>query len=327
MEAVAHEDPGCAAHRVKLRQRALRVAQGLAALPLEVFHEGEPPEQPPEGRRRVERVAVAVGAALRAAERAAPQACLYGNAKDQVIDVARKADIPIIFWNTDSPSDEEMESYGPCYFVSSAAEQSGVVQGEAAAKYWKEHPEADRNGNGKLDYVMLMGQIGNYDTEMRTKYSIETVQDAGIETNCLLEVVCEWQRAKAQDQMASVISANADDIDFVFANNDDMALGAIEALKAANFFTDESTYIPVLGVDATKVGLQAIEDGTLLATSLNNPVTMGKCIYKLLELLETGQEVNSENLGFEIDEHKRVWLDYVAITKDNIEDADLSKYQ
>ena len=249
------------------------------------------------------------------------------NAKDQVIDVARKADIPIIFWNTDSPSDEEMESYGPCYFVSSAAEQSGVVQGEAAAKYWKEHPEADRNGNGKLDYVMLMGQIGNYDTEMRTKYSIETVQDAGIETNCLLEVVCEWQRAKAQDQMASVISANADDIDFVFANNDDMALGAIEALKAANFFTDESTYIPVLGVDATKVGLQAIEDGTLLATSLNNPVTMGKCIYKLLELLETGQEVNSENLGFEIDEHKRVWLDYVAITKDNIEDADLSKYQ
>mgnify|MGYP001036477127 CR=1 FL=1 len=43
------------------------------------------------------------------------------NAKDQVIDVARKADIPIIFWNTDSPSDEEMESYGPCYFVSSAA--------------------------------------------------------------------------------------------------------------------------------------------------------------------------------------------------------------
>ena len=85
MEAVAHEDPGCAAHRVKLRQRALRVAQGLAALPLEVFHEGEPPEQPPEGRRRVERVAVAVGAALRAAERAAPQACLYVPAPGAVV--------------------------------------------------------------------------------------------------------------------------------------------------------------------------------------------------------------------------------------------------
>lgn len=249
------------------------------------------------------------------------------NAKDQVIDVARKADLPIIFWNTDSPSDEEMDSYGPCYFVSSAAEQSGVVQGEAAAKYWKEHPEADRNGNGKMDYVMLMGQIGNYDTEMRTKYSIDTVKEAGVETNCLLEVVCEWQRAKAQDQMASVISANADDIDIVFANNDDMALGAIEALKAAGYFTDESNYIPVLGVDTTKVGLQALEDGTMLATSLNNPVTMGKCIYKILELLEAGEEITSENLGYDIDEHKRVWLDYVAITKDNLEDADLSKYE
>ena len=228
------------------------------------------------------------------------------NAKDQVIDGARKADLAFIFRN---------------------AEQSGVVQGEAAAKYWKEHPEADRNGNGKMDYVMLMGQIGNYDTEMRTKYSIDTVKEAGVETNCLLEVVCEWQRAKAQDQMASVISANADDIDIVFANNDDMALGAIEALKAAGYFTDESNYIPVLGVDATKVGLQALEDGTMLATSLNNPVTMGKCIYKILELLEAGEEITSENLGYDIDEHKRVWLDYVAITKDNLEDADLSKYE
>ena len=39
----------------------------------------------------------------------------------------------------------------PADFVSSAAEQSGVVQGEAAAKYWKEHPEADRNGNGNME--------------------------------------------------------------------------------------------------------------------------------------------------------------------------------
>ncbi len=160
------------------------------------------------------------------------------NAKDQVIDVARKQ-IFRSFSGTQILLPTKMDSYGPCYFVSSAAEQSGVVQGEAAAKYWKEHPEADRNGNGKMDYVMLMGQIGNYDTEMRTKYSIDTVKEAGVETNCLLEVVCEWQRAKAQDQMASVISANADDIDIVFANNDDMALGAIEALKAAGYFTDE----------------------------------------------------------------------------------------
>ena len=36
---------------------------------------------------------------------------------------------------------------------------------------------------------------------MRTKYSIDTVKEAGVETNCLLEVVCEWQRAKAQDQI------------------------------------------------------------------------------------------------------------------------------
>ena len=63
----------------------------------------------------------------------------------------------------------------------------------------------------------------------------------------------------------------------------------------------------------------------MLATSLNNPVTMGKCIYKILELLEAGEEITSENLGYDIDEHKRVWLDYVAITKDNLEDAESFK--
>lgn len=248
----------------------------------------------------------------------------------QLIEACKEADIAFVTYNCNAPSDEEVESYDKFYFVSSAAEASGRIQGEAAAEYWKEHPEADRNGNGKMDYVMLQGTLGFYDTEMRTKYSIEAVENAGIEVNELISVACEFQRAKAQDQMASVIAAHADDIDVVFANNDDMALGAIEALKAAGFFTgDESTYIPVLGVDATAPGCQALKDGTLLATSLNNPVVMGNVCYQVIEWMREGKEITQEMLdeaGFDtatIDDHHRIWLDYVPITAENADEANI----
>ncbi|MDC7125252.1 MAG: galactose ABC transporter substrate-binding protein [Spirochaetales bacterium] len=241
------------------------------------------------------------------------------NDSASMIQKAKDQNIPILFVNCTSPTEEELASYDKVYHISSAAEQSGWIQGDAVSEYWKAHSDADRNGNGKLDYIMLVGMQGNYDSQMRTDKSIERVVDNGIEVNCLQEMLCDWQRGKAMNQVASVLAANGNDIDAIFANNDDMALGAIEALKASGYLGD-GPYIPVVGVDATKVGVQAIEEGTLLATSLNNPVTLGKTIYKVLTLLDEGQPITDETVGATMT-GKHIWLDYVAITKDNIEDA------
>ncbi len=79
------------------------------------------------------------------------------NAKAEIIKQAKEKGVTIIFANTDSPSDEEFTLYDKVYHVSSLADQSGTIIGEQLAKYWKEHPEADRNGNGQMDYVMLLG--------------------------------------------------------------------------------------------------------------------------------------------------------------------------
>jgi methyl-galactoside transport system substrate-binding protein len=242
------------------------------------------------------------------------------NDSASMIAKAKKQDIPILFINCTSPTEDELNSYDKVYHISSAAEQSGWIQGDAVSEYWKANPAtADRNGNGKLDYVMLVGMQGNYDSQMRTEKSIERVEENGIEVNCLSQMLCNWQRGEAMNQVASILAAQGDDIDAIFSNNDDMALGAIEALKASGYFGN-GDYIPVVGVDATKVGVSALEDGTLLATSLNNPVTLGNTIYKILTLLDEGKEVTSETVGKQMT-GKHVWLDYVAITKDNIEDA------
>lgn len=85
-----------------------------------------------------------------------------------------------IFANTDSPSDENFEKNDKLYSVSSVATQSGTIMGEAIADYWQENPDADRNGNGKLDYIMLLGIQGHYDTTVRSQYSVQAIEDAEI---------------------------------------------------------------------------------------------------------------------------------------------------
>ncbi len=243
-----------------------------------------------------------------------------------ICNQAKSEGVTTIFANTDSPSDEDFANYPNLYLVTSRATQSGTIMGEAAAKYWKEHPEADRNHNGKMDYIMLLGFTWHYDTQVRAQYSIQAVEDAGIQTNRIGgEVVAEYNRGKAQEMTAALLANYGDDVDVIFACNDDMALGAIEALKADGFFKDEKTYIPVCGVDATAVGVDALKDGTLLVTSLNNPVKLGKAIYKTMWLLENGKDVTTDTMamdGVEVEGH-RIWISYTAITKDN---ADAASY-
>ncbi|MBQ4512339.1 MAG: galactose ABC transporter substrate-binding protein [Anaerolineaceae bacterium] len=242
----------------------------------------------------------------------------------EICEQGKEEGVTMIFANTDSPSDEDFENYENLYLVTSRAEMSGTMMGKAVVDYWTSHPEADRNGNGKLDYIMLLGFTWHYDTQVRAEYSIAACEEAGIETNRIGgEVIAEYNRGKAQEMVAALLANYGDDIDVVFACNDDMALGAIEALKAGGFFQDEASFIPVCGVDATVVGCEAVEEGTMLVTALNNPVKLGKAIYKVMWLLENGQEVTTETLdmeGVEVEGH-RVWINYVGITKDNLEEA------
>ena len=136
-------------------------------------------------------------------------------------------------------------------------------------------------------------------------------------------VICDFQRAKAQENVEALLANFGDDIDCILADNDDEALGAIAALQAHGYLTDDSNYIPVVGVDATAPGCEAIKNGTMLGTSLNNPVKLGKAIYKVMYLLTKGEEVTTETLdmeGVNVDGHK-VIIDYIPITVDNLDEA------
>lgn len=236
-----------------------------------------------------------------------------------IIDKAQKANIPVVFFNRE-PLPEDMKKWDKVYYVGAKAEQSGTMEGQLAVDYWKAHPEADKNKDGKMQYIMLKGEPGHQDAELRTKYSIKAVEDAGIKVDKLAEDTAMWDRVKGQEKMAAFLASHGDKIEIVFANNDDMALGAIEALKANGYFKDNK-FMPVVGVDATAPALKALEDGTLLGTVLNDAKNQGKATFNLSYVLAQGKTVDKASAGYDITDGKYVWVPYKIITKANMAEA------
>ena len=88
----------------------------------------------------------------------------------------------------------------------------------------------------------------------------------------------------------------------MLANNDNMALGAIEALKANGYFGDGGKYMPVVGVDATAPALESHRAGELLGTVLNDAMNQGKATFNLACVLAGGGTPTAENTGYD---HRR----------------------
>ncbi len=236
-----------------------------------------------------------------------------------IVQKAKAAGIPVVFFNRE-PFKEDMAKYDKAYYVGAIAEQSGTMEGKLAVDYWKAHPEADLNKDGVMQYVMLKGEPGHQDAELRTKFSIKAIEDAGIKVQKVAEDTGMWDRVKGQEKMAAFLGAHKD-IEIVFANNDDMALGAIEALKAAGYFTG-GKFMPVVGVDATAPALAALKDGTLLGTVLNDAKNQGAATANLSMVLAKGEKPTKANVGYEIKDGKYVWVDYKPITKANMKEAE-----
>lgn len=237
-----------------------------------------------------------------------------------IIDKAQAADIPVVFLNRE-PLEGDMQKWDKVYYVGAQAKESGTMSGQLLADYWKAHPEADKNGDGVLQYAMLKGEPGHQDAELRTTFSIQAIEDAGIKVEKLAEDTAKWDRVKGQEKMAAFLETYGDRIEAVLANNDDMALGAIKALKAAGYFKGDK-YMPVVGVDATEPAVKALKDGTMLGTVLNDAANQGKAAVMLAAVLARDEAPTRDNVGFDITDGQYIWISYKKITKDNVDEAD-----
>lgn len=232
--------------------------------------------------------------------------------------------VPIIFFNKEITDYDVINSYENAYQVTSTGGDYGAsIQAQMVIDYWKEHPEMDKNGDGKLQLVYLMGDPGHTASQPRCDYLKSTIEDAGIEIDLLAEDTGMWVTATAKEKMDAWVSKYGDEIECCVAGNDAMALGALSAVEAAGFNTDgeeSNKYIPIYGIDALPEILSKIESGEITGSVLQDAKTQGQTIVKMAENLTNGKDAMDGIEGVEMEEEaKAVRVPYQAITKDNLD--------
>ena len=232
----------------------------------------------------------------------------------EIIDLARDNDVPIIFFNRE-PVAEDLMQWDGLYYVGAEAKQSGVMQGELAVDAIQaEGSQIDRNKDGKIQYVVLEGEPGHQDAIIRTENAVETLKNNGIELEKLSYGIANWNRAQAQNRMLLLISQYQNKIELVLANNDDMALGAIDAYKKLNY--TESALPVFFGIDGTDVGLKAVLDSEMAGTVYNDKEGQAEAMAELAVALVIGEGM--DKIKFEKD--KYVYLPYSKVTAENVGD-------
>ncbi len=234
-----------------------------------------------------------------------------------VIDAAKKADIPIIFFNRELV-EGDIGKWNRLFYVGADAAESGILEGELAAGLCLSNEGIDRNGDGRIQYVVLEGEAGHQDAIVRTEYSVDTLVSAGIEVDKLGSAIANWNRAQAQTKTEQLIESNKDNIELVMSNNDDMALGAIDAYEASGM--DKSRWPAFFGIDGTDVGLAAVRDGLLAGTVYNDKEGQAKAMYRLAMTLAAGGSIEDVADEFEVTDGKYIRLPYAKVSPSNIEE-------
>ena len=193
-----------------------------------------------------------------------------------IIDRAMTAEVPVVFFNR-QPVEEDMNRWDQLYYVGVDAKETAILQGEMIVNLYKEQPEAvDINGDGVVSYVMLEGETSHQDSLIRTEWSVQTLKDGGVPIEKITGGIANWERSQASALMEQWMTEYPDSIELVISNNDDMALGAIDAMERA-----EVTLMNVIGIDGTTPGLEALESGKLLGTVSANKELYASAIVEL----------------------------------------------
>ena len=242
-------------------------------------------------------------------------------AKD-IVEAARTAGIPVIFFNREVADNDVINSYDKCAFVGTNAPDAGHMQGEMIGNYLLENYDAvDLNGDGTISYVLFKGQEGNAEAEARTQYSVEDANailteagkpelayyDANATTKYLVDANGKWSQQAANDYMVTLLgSYNKDNnnmVELIICNNDGMAEGAIAALQNVGYNNGEgTTIIPVFGVDATDSAKALIKAGNMAGSIKQDAVGMASTINTLVKNVQDGAELMANTDQFVVDE-------------------------
>jgi len=223
--------------------------------------------------------------------------------------------IPLIL-NPDPAQDiiNFVKSYSRFVVIGADFEQSGTMEGKILVNEWNSNKESiDKNHDNILQYVMLKGRIGSPLTDLRTKYSILALNDAGIKTEELASPYCEWMQDCAKSSIESLLLKYGNKIEAIISNNDAMAVGAVEALQEYGY--NKATIIPVVGIDGMPVAKDLIQKGFMAGTVIVDPHDLAEALYAIGMNLASGRDP-LENTNYKFDDTEfTIHLTYKEYTK------------
>lgn len=208
--------------------------------------------------------------------------------------IAADAGVALVYVNREPVNVNELPEKQA--FVASNEADSGTLEAKEVCRLL--------GGQGKA--VLMMGELSNQAARMRTQDVhdvVATDECKGIEI--VEEQTANWSRTQGADLVTNWLSAGLE-FNAVIANNDEMAIGAIQALKAAG--KDMKDYV-VAGVDATQDALAAMEAGDLDVTVFQNAAGQGKGSVDAALKLAKGEAVE-----------KKVYIPFELVTPENLKD-------
>ncbi len=231
---------------------------------------------------------------------------LVNRNKDQiegVIDRVIKRNIPLIIYGSSNKEITDfIRTYNRAIVIGGDNKQSGFLQGKILANVWNANKKNfDRNKDDIMQYVLFQGTYDSLAAIERTKYSIQTINEAGIKTEQLSSVVCNWDEECTKIAMESMFLVNGNKIEAILSNNDAMAIGAIKALQKYGFNKGGgSKYIPIVGVDGLPEAKEFINQGIMTGTVVQDPSEHAKAIYTIgMNMISGTTPLNGTNYKFD----------------------------
>lgn len=183
-----------------------------------------------------------------------------------------------------------------------------TLYGKEQAKFLAEYFKAQ--GKTDINVILFQGVLGLDNVIKRTQSVKDGLTENGINYNIVYEDTANWDRAEAMNKFVQIMGDSSKQYDVVISNNDEMALGVIEAMLTTG---EQKVLCPVVGIDATSVGCEAIERGEMACSVFQDPVAQGEGAAKCAIALVKGEEI--EGL---VDNYYNIVPQLV--TKDNVAD-------
>lgn len=223
-----------------------------------------------------------------------------------IIDRASEAGIPVVFFNRE-PVREDIFRAEEIYYEGSDAKQSALLQADLIADAYEDAPGTmDKNGDGVIEFAMLEGESNHQDTIIRSEWVLRGIEEHGIEVKKIARGTANWERNQANAIVRQWLKEYPEEIELIICNNDDMALGAWEALEEM-----QHTDIQVVGIDGMEQVQKLVKEGEILGTVLCDTQLHAKALLSFIEAFAI-DGTKEEGIGLEDERYYRIPLSVVT---------------